>query len=512
VKLTTESLRASHVNSGTAVPRDELPWPKASGPVIRAPKLQLSIDKRSVVTNHGGLALFLGFVRQFGVAQEIDASVSVLKKHMPYHESDHVLAQAATLFIGGTCIEDMATLQNSDAALRMFGACRLPDPTTGGDLLRRFDRREHPEALPGLRHAVDTVQGKVWRKLARRGRRKKRERLAIVDIDGHTKRLYGVQKEGADFSHRGEWSYYPLVLTLSSVGEWLAVRNRPGCHRQAQGTAELLDVVLPRVTEHFGETLVRADSEFDQTDIREACRKHGAHFAFVGRTFADRPGIAASIPEKRWTAFTPRAQRRAQSLAKQRGYRPRRKKRDQRRRRARARHYKELHLAKQWIAEVPWTPPGANETYRLVIRRQLIEHRKGQMFLCADYRYRYVVTDLPRSYSTQDVVDETYQRCDQENLIEQMGSGIAMWRMPVAEFDGNCAWLEIARLAWNIGKWIAQLALPGEVVRWEWKRYRCAFVDAPAAVTKGGRRINVRLAGSHRFCGSLIDAHQRLQT
>ena len=135
--------------------------------------------------------------------------------------------------------------------------------------------------------------------------------------------------------------------------------------------------------------------------------------------------------------------------------------------------------------------PGANETYRLVIRRQLIEHRKGQMFLCADYRYRYVVTDLPRSYSTQDVVDETYQRCDQENLIEQMGSGIAMWRMPVAEFDGNCAWLEIARLAWNIGKWIAQLALPEEAVRWEWKRYRNAFVDAPAAVIKGGRRINV---------------------
>lgn len=512
MKVPTQSVRASHVNSGTAVPRDELPWPKTSGPVIRAPKLQLSVDERSVVTNHGGLALFLGFVRQFGVAQEIDASVSVLKKHMPYHESDHVLAQAATLFIGGTCIEDMAALQHSEAARRMFGACRLPDPTTSGDLLRRFDRREHPEALPGLRHAVDVVQSKVWRKLARRDKRRKRERLAIVDIDGHMKQLYGVQKENADFSHRGVWSYYPLVLTLATSGECLAVRNRPGNHRQAQGTAELLDEVLPRVTGHFGKTLVRADSEFDHVDIREVCRAHGAHFAFVGREFRDRPGIAASIQEKHWKVFVPRAHRRVQSLAQQPGYRPRRKKRDQRRRRARARHYKELHLAKQWIAEVPWTPPGANETYRLVIRRQLIEHRKGQMFLCADYRYRYVVTDLPRSYSTQDVVDETYQRCDQENLIEQMGSGIAMWRMPVAEFDGNCAWLEIARLAWNIGKWIAQLALPEEAVRWEWKRYRNAFVHAPAAAIKGGRRINVRLAGSHRFCDSLIDAHQRLQT
>ena len=53
----------------------------------------------------------------------------------------------------------------------------------------------------------------------------------------------------------------------------------------------------------------------------------------------------------------------------------------------------------------------------------------------------------------------TKRSSSQENVIEQMGSGLAGWRMPVAEFDGNCAWLEIARLAWHMGKWIAQLVL-----------------------------------------------------
>ena len=65
----------------------------------------------------------------------------------------------------------------------------------------------------------------------------------------------------------------------------------------------------------------------------------------------------------------------------------------------------------------------------------------------------------------EQIIDLTYQRCDQENVIEQFGHGIAGWRMPVAEFMGNSAWLQIARLAWNLGKWIAQLALPTEVVR-----------------------------------------------
>ena len=512
MKVSTAIVRASHVNSGTSVPADQRAWPETEGRVIRAPKLHMEADQRSVVTGDGGLFLFMQFVKVFNVAQEIDDSVQVFKRHVPYFESDHVLAQAATLYVGGTCIEDMASLQNSEAVLRLFGACRLPDPTTGGDFLRRFDRNEKPDALPGLRRAVDAVQDKVWRKLARRKRSRKRERLAKVDLDGHFKQLYGVQKEGADFSYKGKWSYYALMASLGGSGECLGVRNRPGNHSHAEGTAELLDDVLPRVTKHFGKTLVRADSEFDRRDVREACERNGAHFAFVGREFKDRPGIAESIPEKRWRVFATRARRQEQACKKRKSYRPRRKKKNQRRRRARARNYKELLLVNQWIAEVPWAPPGSDKTYRLVIRRQLIEHRKGQMFLFSDYRYRYIVTDLPRSWSTRDVVDETYQRCDQENLVEQMGSGLAMWRMPVAEFDGNCAWIEIARLAWNIGKWIAQLALPDEVVRWEWKRFRAAFVRVPAKVLKLGRQIYVRLADSHRFCQSLIEAHQRLQT
>ena len=57
--------------------------------------------------------------------------------------------------------------------------------------------------------------------------------------------------------------------------------------------------------------------------------------------------------------------------------------------------------------------------------------------LIDNYRYQYVVTDLPGS--AEDVLDETYLRCDQENVIEQLGTGIAGWRMPVAEFVGNAA-------------------------------------------------------------------------
>ena len=83
--------------------------------------------------------------------------------------------------------------------------------------------------------------------------------------------------------------------------------------------------------------------------------------------------------------------------------------------------------------------------------------------------------------------------------------------MPVREFDGNAAWLEIARLAWNLGKRIAQLVLPEEVVRWEWKRFRHAYVYVAARVLRQSRQIHVRLATSHRTTPTILQAHARLQ-
>jgi len=68
-----------------------------------------------------------------------------------------------------------------------------------------------------------------------------------------------------------------------------------------------------------------------------------------------------------------------------------------------------------------------------------------------------------------------------------------------SDHAGGCAWLEIARLAWNLGKWVAQLSLPAEVVRWEWKRFRQAFVVVPAQVLRRAAQIWLRVSGSHRF-------------
>jgi hypothetical protein len=124
--------RASHINIRTSAPHDELPWPETSGRVFRLPKTDIEIDQRSEVTSYGGLCLFSAFVRRFQIAEQLDDAVQLFKVHLPYHESDHILAIATNLFVGGTCLEDETNLQRSEAVRRMLGAVRIPDPTTAG--------------------------------------------------------------------------------------------------------------------------------------------------------------------------------------------------------------------------------------------------------------------------------------------------------------------------------------------------------------------------------------------
>lgn len=170
-------------------------------------------------------------VKGLGLPALIDDRLSVLKQHRPFLESDHVLAHTYNLFVGGSCIEDMANLQHSQAVLRMLGACRLPDPTTGGDFLRRFEDAD----FDALDAAIDAAQDRVWRQ--QYGRRK--QPLAIVDMDSHVKPVYGEQKQGADFSYKGSWAYHPLAITLAGTQEVLRLIHRTGNAQSSEGPKSL---------------------------------------------------------------------------------------------------------------------------------------------------------------------------------------------------------------------------------------------------------------------------------
>ncbi|HEV3262370.1 MAG TPA: hypothetical protein VG013_36300 [Gemmataceae bacterium] len=88
----------------------------------------------------GGIGAIHVLARQIGLVDAIDRRLELLEIHLPYHESDHVLALAYLPLCGGQRLEDLELLRNDEVFLNALGARHIPDPTTSGDFCRRFTK------------------------------------------------------------------------------------------------------------------------------------------------------------------------------------------------------------------------------------------------------------------------------------------------------------------------------------------------------------------------------------
>src|SRR5947209_14423786 len=90
----------------------------------------------------GGIGAVHLLARKLGLVRDIDQNTHLLKRHLPYFESDHVLNIAYNLLAGGSRIEHLEVRRNDEVYLDALGAKRIPDPTTAGDFCRRFTQAD----------------------------------------------------------------------------------------------------------------------------------------------------------------------------------------------------------------------------------------------------------------------------------------------------------------------------------------------------------------------------------
>ena len=121
-----------------------------SQPMLTASNIHYEIADRGRGIGYGGIGAMHLLVRKLGLAEAIDRRLHLLKIHLPYHESDHVLNLAYNALCDGTCLEDLELRRNDEVFLDALGARRIPDPTTAGDFCRRFDARGRAHAAGHL--------------------------------------------------------------------------------------------------------------------------------------------------------------------------------------------------------------------------------------------------------------------------------------------------------------------------------------------------------------------------
>jgi hypothetical protein len=476
----------------------------------------------------GGIGAILLLAQKLELDKEIDRTLHLLKRHLPYHESDHVLNIAFNILAGGKRIEHLELRRNDEVYLDALGAQRIPDPTTAGDFCRRFSEAD----VLALINAINESRLRVW---AQQPDEFFDE--AILDADGTIVETDAECKQGVDISYDRRWGYHPLLVSLANTAEPLFLLNRSGNRPSQERAGEYLDKAVALCTRAgFRKILLRGDTriaenkDLDRWDDR-ALPRDGTTIAETGDldcwddagTIRFIFGYAAydilkaradALPDEAYS-FLERPPRYAIKTA------PRQHPERVKPTIIRERGFKTIHLLEEMIAEFDYQPVACKKSYRMIVLRKRLATDQGQMRLFEEYRYFFYITN-DRDLSAEEVVFLANDRCDQENLIAQLKSGVHALTTPVDDLVSNWAYMVMASLAWSLKAWSALLvpvsprhaakheAEKRTLLRMEFATYCAAFIQMPCQIVRGGRRLVYRLLSWNPWQGAFLRLVERL--
>jgi hypothetical protein len=475
--------------------------------MFKGRNLDYEVSDRGRGLAYGGIAAMHLLARRTGLIDAIDRNVHVLKRHLPYHESDHVLNVAYNLLSGGECLEDLEWLRNDEVYSDALGAERIPDPTTAGDFCRRFE----VDDVESLTEAINAVRLGVW---GQQGDGFFEE--AIIEGDGTMASTTGECKEGMDISHQGEWGYHPLVVSLANTAEPLYLVNRSGNRPSHEGASGRFDQAITLCRRAgFRKILLRGDTDFTQTRHLDRWDADRVRFVFGIDAMPNLVEHAEQLPETVWRRLKRPAKYEVRTE-------PRRGPENVKERIVREREYQNIRLVCEHVAEFDYSPTQCRNTYRVVVLRKDLSVEKGERVLFDDVRYFFYITNV-RNASPAEIVASANDRCNQENLHEQLKNGVKALRMPVDNLVSNGAYMVMASLAWTLKAWFA-LLLPTKgrwkdrhrsekqrVLTMEFKTFLNAFMRLPCQLIRSGRRITFRLLAWNRWLTVFFRAVEALR-
>jgi hypothetical protein len=226
-------------------------------------------------------------------------------------------------------------------------------------------------------------------------------------------------------------------------------------------------------------------------------QRAGVQFLFGLDARANLVQLAENLPESAWKTL----QRPPKYVVKTR---PRQRPTNVKEQIVVANGYKNIRLEGEAVASFAYKPYACQRHYTVVALRKDLAVEQGQWRLYDDVRYFFYLTNLP-AREPAELVYLANDRCDQENLLEQLRNGVRALNMPVDGLVSNWAYMVMASLAWSLKAWFA-LHLPErgrwkekhreqkrQVLTMEFKRFVNAFMRVPCQIVRAGRRILYRL-------------------
>jgi len=459
-------------------------------PAIRATTTKFELSEKSQAISCGGIGIIMQMVKQLDLRKCINEAVPILKLHLPYDETDHVLNIAMNLLAGGTCLDHIELRRTDEAYLNALGAERIPDPTTAGDFCRRFD----PIQIMQLMQGINRARLQVWKQQPEGFLDQ-----ATIEADGTMVETYGEKKQDIGINHKGQWGYHPLVITLAETQEFLYIANRSGNRPSHEGSAMYFNSAIDLCKEAgFAKIRLRGDTDFSSTTHLDRWDREGVTFVLgydANKTLVEKADL---LPESAWETLTRQQPQAEQQRAKRANYKEQI---------VVANGYENQILQGESYAEFEYQPVACDRSYRMVVVRKDIKVMRGQQHLFDKQKYFFYITnESQEAVSTREVIRHGNKRCNQENTISQ-GKACGALTAPLDTLESNWAYMVMASLAWTLKIWSGMLVrvignpsqrrvreeVRRKVIRMEFSTYLNSLMLIPAQVIRSARQLKLRL-------------------
>lgn len=450
----------------------------------RRPLPVVTVDGTGVVS-HAGTALLRELADRSGLTGEFSTALAGLRSRRGGHDPGRVAVDVAVVIAdGGQVISDLRALADQELlhgpVASTATAWRVLDgvDTAVLDALRRARARARERAwaargeltgaeLPGSRVADRSI-GHV-----------------VIDLDATLVEAH-TEKDRAAPHYKGGYGFHPLLAYLDNTGEALAGVLRPG-NANANDAADhvrVLELALAQLPEQWRAKpiLIRADSAGASHDLIDECTDLELEYSIGFPITEPVRGAISRVPKMAWTAAIDAdgASRDGAGVAEITGM---------------------LNLGR-------WP-----EAMRVIVRRER-PHPGAQLSMFEErdgWRYQAFITSTTGGQlAFLDARHRAHARV--EDRI-RTGKSCGLGKFPSQLFHVNAAWLELALAAADLLAWMRTglLANEPDLTRAEPRLLRYRLLHTAARITRGARRVWLRLADRWPWALALARAFERLR-
>lgn len=444
------------------------------------PKITVSADGKGIVSQAGAL-LLAEALRVTRLGETLTAGLARWRAPRAVHDPGKIIADLVmTLALGGDCLADIAVLRSQP---------ELAGPVASDPVVSRLITAlaaDAPRSLRAIRKARAAAREQAWALAGDQA--PGRDGTPIpVDIDA-TIVIAHSEKEKTAPTWKKTFGFHPLAAFADhgagAAGEALAIMLRPG-NAGSNTAAEHIEVTrlalaqLPRRQRR--RVLIRTDSGGGTHDFLAWVTSPGRRLHYsVGMTITeDMHQAILALPDRVWEP----------AYDADRQVRP-----------------------GAWVAELTGLLDLSSwpEGMRVIVRKERPHPGAQLRFTDIDgHRVTAFATDA-RTGQLADLELRHRRRARCEDRI-RCAKDTGLRGLPLHGFDQNQIWCELVAMACELLAWMAMLALDAPARAWEPKRLRLRLFSAAGRLTRGGRRLRLRLAATWPWALQIAAAIARLQ-